>query len=274
MAWVLLDEDDNEPRLFWTYVLSALNTNNQNALPDSSNICNLQGPTTKVCVDRCYASSLAEQRRAILLILDDYHVITQKRYIAFSYLVEHLPAQLHIILATRADPALPLSAAGTRTATGSEHAKVRCTVEETRDFFQEAMGIQFPDDTIQQVTARTEGWLVGLQLLGLSLPELPTLLKLLEELRGNQRYILDYLIDEVLRRQPQDVQTFLLCTSILERLTASLCDAVMKQMAASKCSNDSNRPIYLSCPSIARENGIAITPSLPKPYATSWSRPA
>ncbi|HEX3643143.1 MAG TPA: LuxR C-terminal-related transcriptional regulator, partial [Ktedonobacteraceae bacterium] len=107
--------------------------------------------------------------------------------------------------------------------------RLRCTAKETRAFFDEAMDIQLPDETIQQVTDRTEGWLVGLQLLGLSLPERADPLSLLKEVRGDQRYILDYLTEEVLRRQPQEVQTFLLCTSILEQLNASLCDAVMEQ---------------------------------------------
>ncbi|HEX3643946.1 MAG TPA: LuxR C-terminal-related transcriptional regulator, partial [Ktedonobacteraceae bacterium] len=103
------------------------------------------------------------------------------------------------------------------------------TAEETRTFFHEVIGVELPDDTIQQVTVRTEGWLVGLRLLGLSLPLHTDPLRLLREIRGDQRYIMDYLTEEVLRRQPQEVQTFLLCTSILERLTASLCDAVMQQ---------------------------------------------
>ncbi|HEX3641414.1 MAG TPA: hypothetical protein VHV10_09000, partial [Ktedonobacteraceae bacterium] len=104
--------------------------------------------------------------------------------------------------------------------------QLRCTVEETGTFLEQVMGIQFPDETIQQVTVRTEGWLVGLQLLGLSLPERADPLTLLQEVCGQQRYILDYLTEVVLRRQPQEVQTFLLSTCMLERLTASLCDAL------------------------------------------------
>jgi len=166
-----------------------------------------------------------------VLILDDYHVITEEEvHTTLSYLVEHQPAQLHIILATRADPSLPLSqlrAHGQILEVRTD--QLRCTAEETKNFFQQVMGIQFPDQTIQEVTTRTEGWLVGLQLLGLSLPQDADPIKLLEEATGNQRYILDYLTEEVLRRQPQEVQTFLLSTCILERLTSSLCDAVMQQ---------------------------------------------
>src|SRR5690242_16259991 len=107
--------------------------------------------------------------------------------------------------------------------------QLRCTVEETRAILHEVMGTELPDDTIQEVTARTEGWLVGLQLLALSLQGRADPTTLLEETCGNQSYILDYLTQEVLRQQPQEVQTFLLSTCILERLTASLCDAVTEQ---------------------------------------------
>jgi LuxR family transcriptional regulator, maltose regulon positive regulatory protein len=147
-----------------------------------------------------------------------------------TYLIEHLPAQLRIIVATRADPPLPFSQLRARQQVLEVRTnQLRCTAEETRAFFHEVMGIQFPDETIQEVTARTEGWLVGLQLLGLSLPERADPLTLLEEASGRQRYILDYLTQEVLGRQPEDVQTFLLSTSILERLSVSLCDAVMQR---------------------------------------------
>jgi LuxR family maltose regulon positive regulatory protein len=107
--------------------------------------------------------------------------------------------------------------------------QLRCTPEETRTFFQEVMGVQLPSEIAQKVAAWTEGWLVGLQLLGLSLQEHPDPTWLLEEVSGSQYEILDYLIEEVLQQQPEEVQTFLLSTSILERFTASLCDAVMEQ---------------------------------------------
>src|SRR5262249_7379138 len=107
--------------------------------------------------------------------------------------------------------------------------QLRCTAEETEAFFKEVMGIQLPNETIQAVNARTEGWLVSLQLLGLSLPAGANPARLLQEISGDQHYILDYLTEVVLGRQPQEVQSFLLCTSILEHLTASLCDAVMEQ---------------------------------------------
>src|SRR5207253_5761398 len=114
---------------------------------------------------------LAEQSEQLLLILDDYHLVTEQAiHTSLTYLVEHLPPQLHLILATRADPPLPLSLLRARGHLLEVRTnELRCTPEEVMAFFQEVMGMHLPADLIQEVTARTEGWLVGLQLLGLYL---------------------------------------------------------------------------------------------------------
>src|SRR5260370_29405013 len=155
---------------------------------------------------------LVESTKPFVLILDDYQVITEQQvHTTLAYLTERLPPQLRIVLATRADPPLPIPLLRAREqALEVRTDQLRCTVEETGAFLDEVMGIQLPDETIQQVTTRTEGWLVGLQLLGLSLSEQANPTILLQEVSGDQRYILDYLTEEVLRRQPQDLQTFLL----------------------------------------------------------------
>jgi LuxR family maltose regulon positive regulatory protein len=147
-----------------------------------------------------------------------------------SYLVQHIPPQFHLIVATRSDPPLQLVQWRAREQILEVRTQqLRCTAEETSKFFREVMRIQLPEEMTEKVMARTEGWLVGLQLLGLSLPGHANPAALLEEARGDQRYILEYLMEEVLQRQTQEVQAFLLSTCILERLTASLCDAVTEQ---------------------------------------------
>jgi LuxR family maltose regulon positive regulatory protein len=230
LAWVSLDEEDNEPVLFWTYVVTALNM----LQPDrfTSLLMQLQSPQpppTKY-IAMALINALVEGTEHFLLILDDYHLITEQQvHASLSYLIEHLPIQLHIILSTRTDPPLQLSQLRIRHQLLEVRTdQLRCTAEETKTLFKEAMDIQLPDETIQEVTTRTEGWLVGLHLLGLSLEKQTNPLTFVQEISGDQRYILDYLTEEVLRRQPQDVQTFLLSTCILEHLTASLCDAVMQ----------------------------------------------
>ncbi len=231
VAWVSLDEEDNEPRLFWTYVLTALNMQQPDRF--TALLTQLQSPQAPPIkyVLAVLINLLAEGTDHFVLILDDYQMITEEQvHTTLAYLIEHLPPQLCVIVATRADPPLPLPLLRAKQqALEVRTDQLRCTLEETRAFFDEVMGIHLPDETIQQVRSRTEGWLVGLQLLGLSLPEHADPLSLLEDASGDQRYILDYLTEEVLQRQPQEVQTFLLSTCILERLTASLCDAVIQK---------------------------------------------
>ncbi|HEX3642290.1 MAG TPA: AAA family ATPase, partial [Ktedonobacteraceae bacterium] len=231
VAWVSLEEENNDPQLFWAYVLTALNRQ----LPERftsllTQLQSLQSPPLTALLAELI-NLLAEERDDFLLILDDYHLITEPQvHTTLTYLIEHLPTQLRIIVATRADPVMPLAQLRARQQVLEVRTdQLRCTPEETRVFLDEVMGIHLPGETIQEITTRMEGWLVGLQLLGLSLPDHVNPEKLLKEISGDQRYILDYLTEEVLRRQPQQIQTFLLSTCILEQLTASLCDAVMGQ---------------------------------------------
>jgi LuxR family maltose regulon positive regulatory protein len=231
VAWVSLDEEDNDPRLFWSYVLSALQMQHpQRFTPLLTQLQPSQAPPIKQLLT-ALINLLVESTQHFVLILDDYHVITEQEvHTSLSYLVEHLPAQLHIILSTRTDPPLPLlQLRARRKMLEVRTDQLRCVAAETKTFFKEVMDIEVSDEIIQETTARTEGWLVGLQLLGLSLPERANPLTLLQEVSGSQRYILDYLTEVVLRRQPQEVQRFLQCTCILEQLNAPLCDAVMEQ---------------------------------------------
>ena len=234
VAWLSLDEEDNDPQLFWIYVLSALDAQQHQGL--TSLLASLQSPHALPLKSLLVTliNLLAESTQRLVLILDGYQVIMQEQiHTTLAYLIECLPAQLRIIVATRADPPLPLSLLQARQLVLEVRTdQMRCTIKETSAFFQDVIGVQLSGKIIQDITARTEGWLVGLHLLGLSLPEQANPLALLQEVSGRQRYILDYLTDEVLRRQPQEVQTFLLSTSILEQLSASLCDAVMQQTSS------------------------------------------
>jgi LuxR family maltose regulon positive regulatory protein len=231
VCWLSLDEDENDPQLFWTYVLGALQT--QDFQHFASLLTQLQSPSPPSLKSLLIQliNLLTESDHHFVLILDDYHLITEEQvHTTLASLVEHLPAQLHLILATRADPPLPLPLLRARQqARDIRTEQLRCTTEETGAFFQHVVGLSLPDDTIQEVRSRTEGWLVGLQLLGLSLPEHVDPLMLIQQISGEHRYILDYLTEVVLHKQSSEVQTFLLCTCILERLNASLCDAVMEQ---------------------------------------------
>src|SRR6266852_1530432 len=231
VAWISLDEEDNDPQLFWTCVLSALDRQEpERFTPLLLQLQSQPHPPLKQLLIGLI-NLLTESTEHFVLILDDYQLITQEQvHTTLSYLLEHLPLQLRVILATRADPPLPLllQRAGHHMLEIRTE-QLRCTTEEAEAFFKEAKGIHLPDETIKAVNARTEGWLVGLQLLAFSLQAGANPATLLQETSGEQRYILDYLTEVVLGRQLQEVQTFLLSTCMLQRLTASLCDALTQQ---------------------------------------------
>jgi len=229
VVWLSLDEEDNEPRLFWTYILTALNKQQPERFDPLLRQLQLPQASPLKYILTAFINLLIETEDRFVLILDDYQVITEEQvHTSLLYLIERLPPQLRIVLSTRADPPLSLSLLQAHKQILEVRTdQLRCTAEETGVFFKEVMGIDLPGEIIEQVTARTEGWLVGLQLLGFSLLEHADPRALIEQVSGDQRYIMDYLTEEVLQRQPKDVQMFLLCTSLLEHLTASLCDAVM-----------------------------------------------
>jgi LuxR family maltose regulon positive regulatory protein len=231
VSWVSLDEGDNAPTLFWLYVLTALDR----ALPGLCTqlvtyLHTQQAPPLR-SVLQTLINRLTEQSEHLLLILDDYHLLTEQAiHTTLTYLLEHLPPQLHLLLSTRADPPLPLSLLRARghlleIRTDS----LRCTPEEVMAFLKQTARNPLPADMIEEVAARTEGWLVGLQLLGLSLQAHGSPGDLLEEVSGSQRYIFDYLMEEIFQNQSVSVQTFLLSTSILNQLSAPLCDAILEQ---------------------------------------------
>ncbi len=237
VAWVSLEEADSDPVHFLTYVLTALDRAQPGMCTEFLTYVRTQHSPHLQSVLMALINRLAEQPEHFLLVLDDYHLVTEEAiHRSLTYLVDHLPQQLQIILLTRADFPMPLSRLRARGQLLEVRAEqLRCSVEETRAFLQKVMHIVLDDAAIQQVTSRTEGWLVGMQLVGLSLQGRTTLspsVDLLEEASGQQGYILDYLTEEVLRLQAGSIQTFLLRTSILSRLSAPLCDAALQQQGS------------------------------------------
>ncbi len=228
-VWVSLDESDNELHLFWKYVVTALEYSHPGlGIPLLDQLQRaVDQPIQSILTS--LINRVLEYNEPFALVLDDYHHITEPAiHSSLSYLLDHLPPQLHIFVLTRSEPPLPLSRLRARGQMLELDAKMlRCTVEETGEFLREIMKVNLPDGLVQEIFDRTEGWLVGLQLLGLSLQRPIASVKVLEELNGTQRYILGYLTQEVLHQQPPEVQTFLLYTSTLPQFCASLCDTVL-----------------------------------------------
>src|SRR5215469_16517022 len=230
VAWVSLDEGDNDPVRFWSYVITALDRSypgiGQEALAD----LHARAPSIEYILTTLI-NHMATGTAPYLLILDDYHVITEQEiHDAIRFLLEHQPGYLHVFLMTRADPPLPLCrlrALGQMLELRND--QLRFTSQEAATFLTQAMGLSLGAEVVQAVETRTEGWIASLQLAALSLQKQTDPTDLLARLSGDNRYILDYLTDEVLRHQRTALQTFLLRTSILERLSAPLCDAIMQQ---------------------------------------------
>src|SRR5437588_2125132 len=235
VAWISLEHDDDDLTRFWSYVFTALarvhpgSGTSALALLQTSTLSPLPPIETALSV---WINELATLPHEIALVLDDYHLITaQPIHRAITYLLDHLPPQLHLIIATRADPPLPLARLRARGyLTDIRAADLRFTVEETAAFLTRALGLELSDQDIATLEARTEGWIAGLQLAALSMQGRKDIPGFLEAFTGSHRYIIDYLVEEVLALQPEPVQTFLLQTAILERLQGSLCEAVMGVM--------------------------------------------
>ncbi len=231
VAWVSLDEGDNEPVLFWRYVLTALDHAQPGLCTELVAYLDTQQAPPLRSILQALINRLAEQPEQFLLILDDHHLLTEQAiHTTLTFLLEHLPPQLHLLLATRADPPLPLSllrARGHLLELRTDD--LRCTPEEVVSFLKQRASIPLSEDVVERVASRTEGWLVGLQLVALSLQGRGASGDLLGKVSGSQRFIFDYLIEEVFGRQSAAVQMFLLSTSVLTQLSAPLCDAVLEQ---------------------------------------------
>lgn len=228
VAWVSLDPDDNDPGRFWRSAAAALGGVSEplaeGMLPPLSD----PGLGWNKAAVTVLVNGLATLPHEITLILDDYHVIQSAPiHDAMTYLLEHAPPQLHLVIATRSDPPLPLARLRARAQLAElRAADLRFTQEESVALLQEAWALDLSRDAIWALEERTEGWVVGLQLAALSLRERPDPERFLEGFTGSHRYVLDYLSEEVLDRQPEDTRRFLLHTSVPERLTRSLCDAL------------------------------------------------
>ncbi len=231
-AWVSLDASDDDVHRFWLCVFLAL----QRCAPDLvAPLLALwrdqRTPDIQKVLSLLINRLLEEPNADYVLIIDDYHLISEPAiHQGLTYLIERLPPQLRLVLATRVDPPLSLSrlrARGHLLEVEAEH--LQCTLSESAAFLNEVMGLSLAGNEVEEITERTEGWLVGLQLFALSLQGKALLSEVLTHASGNQRYILDYLTEEVLRQQPERLQKFLLVTSVLDGFCASLCDALWEE---------------------------------------------
>jgi LuxR family maltose regulon positive regulatory protein len=230
-VWLSLDEGDNDPVRFLVYVISAL----QKIKPDigKTTLDNLQSSQTQIYSSALapVVNELAEITGDILIVFDDYHTIHNRAvHDALIMLMEHAPPHVHFVIASRADPLLPIARLrGRGQVTELRLDDLRFTQEEAARFLRMNPDIDLTKKDILALTNRTEGWAAGLQMAAASLEDQDDVSTFIQDFTGSNRYILDYLIEEVLESQPRTIQDFLLYTSILEHLGGSLCDAVIDQ---------------------------------------------
>ncbi len=231
VAWLSLDRADNDPVSFWTYVIAALRTVAPGVGESALAFLQAPQPPPIETVLTALLNDLGATAADIVLVLDDYHVIDASDVQeGMAFLLDHLPPWLHVVIASRADPALPLARWRARgELVEIRAAELRFTPDEAAAYLNEMMGLQLTARDVAVLEGRTEGWIAALQLAALSMQGRDDVAGFIAGFAGDDRYVVDYLAEEVLQRQPDRVQAFLLQTSILDRLSGPLCDAVTGQ---------------------------------------------
>jgi LuxR family transcriptional regulator, maltose regulon positive regulatory protein len=229
-AWLSLDASDSDPKRFLTYFITALQTFDKTLGKGLLVLLESPQPPPTEALLTTLLNDITALSNNVVFVLDDYHLIDAKAVdTMLGFLLEHLPPQMHLVITTREDPQLPLARLRARNQlTELRAADLRFTPAEATEFLNEVMKLKLSIKDIATLEDRTEGWIVGLQLAALSLQGQKDASRFIESFTGSHHFVLDYLLGEVLQQQSEDIQTFLLQTSILERLCASLCDAVLQ----------------------------------------------
>ena len=230
VAWLSLDQRDNDPALFWTYLVAALNAGAPGVGAGALSLLQPPQPPNEAGLV-ALLNDLDAISNDVVLVLDDYHVIDARDVQnGMAFLLEHLPPQIHLVIASRTDPPLPLARLRGRGELAEiRAADLRFTPSEAAEYLNEVMGLVLTAADVAALEGRTEGWIAALQLAALSMQGREDTAAFIDGFAGDDRYIVDFLAEEVLQRQPEHVQHFLLQTSILDRLSGPLCDAVTGQ---------------------------------------------
>ena len=231
VAWLSLDRGDNDPASFWAYVIAALRTVASGVGEGALALLQAPPPPPIETVLTVLLNDLGAIAADVVLVLDDYQVIDAPEVRdGMAFLLDHLPSQLHVVIAGRADPALPLARLRVRGELAEiRAAELRFTPDEAAAYLNGMMGLQLTARDVAALEGRTEGWIAALQLAALSMQGRDDVGGFIAGFAGDDRYVVDYLAEEVLQRQSEHVQAFLLQTSILGRLSGPLCDAVTGQ---------------------------------------------
>src|SRR4051794_4099668 len=226
VAWLSIDERDNDAGSFWAYVVAALQRAAPGVGEEALSLLNAESPIEAVLGS--LANDLDAMAEDVVLVLDDYHLIHDTGIQeGMAFLVEHLPPQVRLVVASRADPSLPLARLRARgQLVELRAADLRFTADEAAAYLNDVMGLTVTAADVDALEGRTEGWIAALQLAALSMQGRDDVAGFVASFAGDDRFVVDYLAEEVLHRQEPDVRDFLLRTSVLDALTGPLCDAV------------------------------------------------
>jgi len=245
IAWLSLDEGDNNPARFLAYLIASLRIIEAKMAKEVLSALQSPQPPPAEDILTVLINEIAAIPDWIVLVLDDYHLIeAQPIHDALIFLLEHLPLQMHLVIATREDPLLPLARLRARgQLTEVRATDLRFTSSEAAEFLNRVMGLDLSTEDIAVLERRTEGWIAGLHLAAISMQRHKDATSFIRSFTGSHRFVLDYLIEEVLEQQPESIQTFLLQTAVLDRLTGSLCDAVRFDGAKSPTGQENGQAI-------------------------------
>ncbi len=227
-AWLSLDPTDDQPASFWAYLIAAVQTVAPGVGANALALVQRPQPPAIEAILAVLLNELSAMPTDMVLVLDDYHMVdTHDIQDGMAFLLEHLPPRLHLVITTRADPPLPLARLRARGELVEIRAvDLRFTSDEADTYLNGMMGLDLAARDVAALEGRTEGWIAALQLAALSIQGRDDIAGFIASFAGDDRYIVDYLVEEVLQRQPERVRGFLLQTSILGRLSGPLCDAV------------------------------------------------
>jgi LuxR family maltose regulon positive regulatory protein len=227
-AWLSVDREDNDPERFWTYFVAALQT----VQADLGQRCLEMLETGKApsikAVLTTLVNEISQAKGEFVLVLDDYHEIASRSvHESLAFLIDHLPAQAHLVVATRVDLPLPLARLRVRGQLNElRAADLRFTTDEATAFFNDIMELGLTTDNVKALDSLTEGWIASIRMAAISMQGCENIPSFIAEFAGTHRHIMDYLVEEVLGRQEDSMQQFLVQTSVLDRLSAPLCNAV------------------------------------------------
>ena len=230
IAWLSLDKQDNQPGRFLTYLIAALHAAEPRIAANAFQLQSDLQSTPPEIILTGIINDLDRIGEEIVLVLDDFQLITSQAVTeTVAFLLDHCPQSFHLVICARSDPALPIARLRSRgQLIELRSADLRFTLQETAKFLIEIMGLRLDETSVTLLEERTEGWIAGLQLAAISMHDRKDLHVFIENFSGTNRYILDYLLEEVLSSQPPEIQHFLLHTAILERISAPLCDAILE----------------------------------------------